>query len=125
MLATHAKFRELTPKAVCDTSQAVEVLIKLSCESREEVDAHVAKALMPARNFRSAISRPIIGTGGDQPEGFSKVSSLRKLISGFFLINGWCLFHTSLPLDTRETHDLDSPHGTFDFQPQRHPRRVR
>ena len=45
MLATHAKFREFTPKAVCDTSQAVEVLMSLSCESREQVDALVAKAL--------------------------------------------------------------------------------
>jgi predicted lactoylglutathione lyase len=45
MLGTHAKFREFTPKAVCDTSQAVEVLISLSCESREQVDELVAKAL--------------------------------------------------------------------------------
>lgn len=45
MLGTHAKFREFTPKAVCDTSQAVEVLISLRCESREQVDALVAKAL--------------------------------------------------------------------------------
>src|SRR4051794_16399158 len=45
MLATHAKFREFTPKAVCDTTQAVEVLFNLSCESREEVDHLVAKAL--------------------------------------------------------------------------------
>ena len=45
MLLTHAKFREFTPKAVCDTTQAVEVLINLSCESRQEVDELVAKAL--------------------------------------------------------------------------------
>src|SRR5262249_25572611 len=45
MLATHAKFREFTPKAICDTSNAVEVLINLSCESRQEVDDLVAKAL--------------------------------------------------------------------------------
>ena len=45
MLGTHAKFREFTPKAVCDTSQAVEVLISLSCGSCEEVDDLVAKAL--------------------------------------------------------------------------------
>ena len=45
MLATHARFRDFTPKAVCDTGQAVEVLISLSCESREEVDGLVAKAL--------------------------------------------------------------------------------
>ena len=45
MLSTHAKFRQFTPKAVCDTTQAVEVLISLSCESRQEVDDLVAKAL--------------------------------------------------------------------------------
>ena len=45
MLLTHAKFREFTPKAICDTSRAVEVLISLSCESRQEVDDLVAKAL--------------------------------------------------------------------------------
>lgn len=45
MLATHARFRDFTPKAVCDTRQAVEVLINLTCESREEVDGLVAKAL--------------------------------------------------------------------------------
>lgn len=56
MLGTHAKFREFTPKAVCDTSQAVEVLISLSCESREQVDDLVAKALAAG------------GTTYDQPE---------------------------------------------------------
>ena len=45
MLGTHAKFREFTPKAICDTTQAVEVLMNLSCESRQEVDDLVARAL--------------------------------------------------------------------------------
>ena len=45
MLGTHAKFREFTPKAICDTTQAVEVLLNLSCESRQEVDDLVAKAI--------------------------------------------------------------------------------
>jgi len=45
MLTTHARFRDFTPKAVCDTSKAVEVLLNLSCESRDEVDSLVAKAL--------------------------------------------------------------------------------
>src|SRR3546814_2523536 len=53
MLGTHAKFREFTPKAVCDTSQAVEVLISLSCESREQVDGLVAKALAAGGSTRS------------------------------------------------------------------------
>jgi uncharacterized protein len=45
MLATHDRFRVFTPKAICDTSKAVEVLLNLHCESREEVDGLVAKAL--------------------------------------------------------------------------------
>ncbi|HEU4600755.1 MAG TPA: hypothetical protein VFS24_02245 [Steroidobacteraceae bacterium] len=45
MLATHSRFRDFTPKEVCDTSKAVEVLFNLSCESRDEVDALVAKAI--------------------------------------------------------------------------------
>jgi predicted lactoylglutathione lyase len=45
MLATHDKFRQFTPKAVCDTTQSVEMLISLSCESRQEVDDLVAKAI--------------------------------------------------------------------------------
>ena len=45
MLLTHARFRDFTPKDICDTSKAVEVLLSLSCESREQVDDLVAKAL--------------------------------------------------------------------------------
>ncbi len=45
MLLTHAKFREFTPKAVCDTSKHAELLTCLSCESREEVDDLVRKAV--------------------------------------------------------------------------------
>jgi predicted lactoylglutathione lyase len=45
MLLTHARFRDFTPKAVCDTSKAVEVLLTLSCDSREQVDDLVAKAV--------------------------------------------------------------------------------
>lgn len=45
MLASHTKFRDFTPKAVCDTSKAVEVLFNLNCETRQQVDDLVAKAL--------------------------------------------------------------------------------
>ncbi len=45
MLSRHELFRTFTPKEVCDTSRAVEVLVSLSCESRDEVDALVARAL--------------------------------------------------------------------------------
>ena len=58
MLATHDKFRQFTPKAICDTTQAVEMLISLSCESRQEVDDLVAKAIAAG------------GTTYDKPEDF-------------------------------------------------------
>ena len=45
MLGTHEKFLHFAPKGICDTSVANEVLITLSCESREEVDAMVKKAV--------------------------------------------------------------------------------
>ena len=58
MLGTHAKFREFTPRAVCDTSKAVEVLLNLGCESREEVDDLVARAIASG------------GSTHDEPEDF-------------------------------------------------------
>jgi predicted lactoylglutathione lyase len=77
MLATHDKFRQFTPKAICDTRQAVEVLINLACESREEVDALVAKALSAG------------GSTYDQPEdlGFMYSHSFVDLDG-----HGWGLF---------------------------------
>lgn len=45
MLLTHEKFLHFAPKGICDTSVANEVLITLSCESREEVDTLVKKAV--------------------------------------------------------------------------------
>lgn len=80
MLGTHAKFREFTPKAVCDTSQAVEVLISLSCESREQVDELVAKALAAG------------GSTYDEPEdfGFMYTHSFVDLDG-----HGWGLLHMS------------------------------
>ena len=45
MALTHPKFREFSTKAICDTSKAVEMELTLTCESRDEVDAHVAKAV--------------------------------------------------------------------------------
>ncbi len=83
MLGTHAKFREFTPKAVCDTSRAVEVLISLSCGSREEVDDLVAKAIAAG------------GSTYDVPEdfGFMYTHSFVDLDG-----HGWGLLHmTGLP----------------------------
>lgn len=82
MLSTHAKFREFTPKAICDTTQAVEVLINLSCESRQEVDELVAKAIAAG------------GSTYDKAEdfGFMYTHSFVDLDG-----HGWGLFHVSAP----------------------------
>jgi predicted lactoylglutathione lyase len=83
MLATHARFRDFTPKAICDTGQAVEVLVSLRCESRDEVDALVARALAAG------------GTTYDQPEdhGFMYSHSFVDPDG-----HGWGLFHmTAMP----------------------------
>lgn len=45
MLLKHAFFKTFTTRKLCDTSESTEVLICISCESRAEVDALVAKAV--------------------------------------------------------------------------------
>jgi predicted lactoylglutathione lyase len=45
MLLTRAKFKEFTPKEICDAARSTEVLVALSCESRGQVDELVGKAL--------------------------------------------------------------------------------
>jgi len=45
MLLTEPKFREFTPKDICDTSRYTEVLIALSAPSREAIDEMVRKAV--------------------------------------------------------------------------------
>jgi len=45
MLLVEPFFQTFTKKPVADATQATEVLVCLSCESREEVDALVRKAL--------------------------------------------------------------------------------
>ena len=45
MLMTHEKFKTFTPKEICDATKSVEMLLCLSCESREQVDELVRKAL--------------------------------------------------------------------------------
>ncbi len=80
MLLTHARFRDFTPRAVCDTGQAAEVLLTLSCESREEVDGLVARALAAG------------GSTSDEPEdyGFMYAHSFVDPDG-----HGWGLFHMS------------------------------
>ncbi len=44
MLLTHDKFRQFTPKAIADAKKSTEVLIAISADSREAVDATVDAA---------------------------------------------------------------------------------
>ena len=81
MLLPHSRFRDFTSKAICDTTKAVEVLFCLSCESRQEVDDLVAKA---------------VGAGGtaDKAEDFGFMYT-----HGFADLDGhqWGLMHMSAP----------------------------
>jgi predicted lactoylglutathione lyase len=45
MLLTQAKFKEFTPKAICDATKSTEVLVCLSCEGREQVNSMVSTAV--------------------------------------------------------------------------------
>ena len=45
MLLTHEKFKLFTPKDICDARKSTEVLVCLSLESRDQVDAMVRKAV--------------------------------------------------------------------------------
>ncbi|HJT51578.1 MAG TPA: VOC family protein [Nitrosospira sp.] len=45
MLLTEEKFKAFTPKEICDATKSTEVLVCLSCESREKVDDRVRKAV--------------------------------------------------------------------------------
>lgn len=45
MLATHEKFQQISPKPISDATKFCQALLSLSCDSREEVDALVKKAI--------------------------------------------------------------------------------
>jgi len=45
MLLTQAKFKEFTPKEICDSTKSTEVLVCLSLASRGKVDDMVRKAV--------------------------------------------------------------------------------
>jgi hypothetical protein len=45
MLLTRDKFKTFTPKAICDAMTCTEVLVCLSCESRDQVNEMVRKAV--------------------------------------------------------------------------------
>lgn len=85
MLCPHDKFREFTPKAICDTSKAVEVLLNLTCESCEEVDSLVAKAIAAG------------GSTYDKPEDFGFMYTHSFVDPDG---HGWGLFHMkALPVE--------------------------
>ncbi|MGH7214137.1 MAG: VOC family protein [Tepidisphaeraceae bacterium] len=44
MLLTEAKFKTFTPKQICDATKRTEVLVCLSCESRDKVNEMVRTA---------------------------------------------------------------------------------
>lgn len=50
MLLTHPRFQEFIPNEICDAKQQTEVLVALSCESRDEVDDLVQKAVAAGGN---------------------------------------------------------------------------
>jgi len=82
MLCPHAKFREFTPKAICDTSQAVEMLLNVRCDSRAAVDQLVSRALANG------------GTSHDQPEDFGFMYTHSFLDPDG---HGWGVFATARP----------------------------
>jgi uncharacterized protein len=45
MLLTEAKFKTFIPKEICDATKSTEVLVCLSCESRDKVDEMVRNAV--------------------------------------------------------------------------------
>src|SRR5215216_4175756 len=45
MLLTESRFKDFTPREIADATRSTEVLVALSCESREEVDATVRAAV--------------------------------------------------------------------------------
>ena len=45
LLSAHEQFMQFSPKPICDTSKALEVLLCLQCESRAEVDDMATKAV--------------------------------------------------------------------------------
>lgn len=45
MLLTYPKFKQFTPREICDATKSTEVLVCLACESRAEVEDLVKKAV--------------------------------------------------------------------------------
>lgn len=55
MLLTHEKFKSFTTKAIADATKTTEVLVALSCDSRQQVDELADKAMVAGGSaFRPA-----------------------------------------------------------------------
>ena len=50
MLLTEAKFKGFTPNAICDARKSTGVLVALSCDTRDQVDETVRKAVAAGGN---------------------------------------------------------------------------
>lgn len=71
MLLTHEKFASFSPKPVADAKTVCEVLVCLSCDSRAEVDAQVAKAVAAGGSTYAAPQDHgfMYGHGFQDPDG--------------------------------------------------------
>jgi len=50
MLLTEAKFKGFAPNAICDARKSTEMLVALSCDTRDQVDETVRKAVAAGGN---------------------------------------------------------------------------
>ncbi|WP_422923915.1 VOC family protein [Singulisphaera sp. PoT] len=71
MLLTHARFKDFTPREICDATKSTEVLICLSCESRARVDEIVSKAVAAggAPHMEAKDYGMMYGHGFTDPDG--------------------------------------------------------
>jgi predicted lactoylglutathione lyase len=71
MLLTHPKFRQFTPRDICDATKSTEVLICLSCDSRDQVNDLVAKAVAAggAAHLEPKDYGMMYGHGFQDPDG--------------------------------------------------------
>ena len=100
MLLTNAKFKEFTPKEICDATRSTEVLVALSCESQSEVDELVRKA---------------IATGGstyNDPKdyGFMYTMDFRTWMATFGNSSTWSRCRLSKPRKHSDLPRLPSKH---------------
>jgi uncharacterized protein len=71
MLLTHEKFKQFTPRPICDATKSTEVLVCITCESRVQVDEIVKKAIAAGG---STVTPPMdygfmYGHGYQDPDG--------------------------------------------------------